>query len=642
MTTRPLRSPAHRRYPIGAELANDGASFRVWAPSRKRVALVVGDKQKSEDVDLSPEADGYFSATCPGVRDGALYGFRLDEETRVYPDPASRFQPQGHDGLSQLTDPHRYAWRDARWRGITRTGQVIYEMHVGTFTPQGTWAAAARALPWLAELGVTVIELMPVGEFPGRFGWGYDVVHFFAPTRLYGTPDDMRAFVDTAHELRLGVILDVIYNHCGSVGCFLPQFDGGYFSRKWKSDWGHALNFDGEGSAPVREFFRVNAEYWIREFHLDGYRLDATQTIFDSSREHILAEITASAREAADGRDIIVIGENEPQHAKLLAPRAAGGAGLDALWNDDFHHSARVALTGKTEAYYNDYHGTPQEFVSAAKRGFLYQGQYYAWQKKPRGSPTTGLDPSRFIMFLQNHDQVANSTRGLRLHQLTSPGRYRAATALLLLLPQTPMLFQGQEFAASSPFLYFADNTPDNAELVKKGRREFLEQFASVKAGGYVWLADPADPQTFERSKLDLSERESHPEAVALHRDLLELRRKDRVLGSTEIAALDGAVLAEEAFVLRYFGEDGDDRLIIVNFGRDFTLSPGPEPLLAPPFQREWKLVWSSEEPKYGGDGTPQPELTDAWQVPAQAVLVFTANTSDKAPPGLPGQNASR
>jgi maltooligosyltrehalose trehalohydrolase len=606
------------------------------------VVLVVGDKQKSEDVDLSPEADGYFSATRPGLRDGALYGFRLDGESRVYPDPASRFQPQGHDGRSQLIDPNRHAWRDADWRGITRAGQVIYEMHVGTFTPEGTWAAAARALPWLAQLGVTLIELMPVGEFPGRFGWGYDVVHFFAPTRLYGTPDDMRAFVDTAHDLRLGVILDVIYNHCGSVGCFLPQFGGDYFSRKWKSDWGHALNFDDEGSAPVREFFRVNAEYWIREFHLDGYRLDATQTIFDSSREHILAEITASAREAADGRDIIVIGENEPQNAKLLAPRAAGGAGLDALWNDDFHHSARVALTGKTEAYYKDYHGTPQEFVSAAKRGFLYQGQYYAWQKKPRGSPTTGLDPSRFIMFLQNHDQVANSTRGLRLHQLTSPGRYRAATTLLLLLPQTPMLFQGQEFAASSPFLYFADNAPENAELVKKGRREFLEQFASVKAAGYVWLGDPADPKTFERSKLDLSERESHPEAVALHRDLLELRRNDRVLGSTEIGAVDGAVLAEEAFVLRYFGEDGDDRLIIVNFGRDFTLSPSPEPLLAPPFQREWKLVWSSEEPKYGGDGTPEPELTDEWQVPAQAALVFTAKTSDKAPPGLPGQNAPR
>jgi maltooligosyltrehalose trehalohydrolase len=642
MTTTPSRSSAQRRYPIGAELTPDGASFRVWAPSRKRVALVVGDEQRSEELVLTPEADGYFSRTCPDVSDGALYGFRLDAEGCVYPDPASRFQPHGHDGRSRLIDPDRHAWRDASWGGITRAAQVIYEMHVGTFTPEGTWAAAARALPWLAELGVTVIELMPVGEFPGQFGWGYDVVHFFAPTRLYGTPDDMRAFVDTAHGLGLGVILDVIYNHCGSVGCFLPAFGGDYFSHKWKSDWGHALNFDDEGSAPVREFFRVNAEYWIREFHLDGYRLDATQTIFDSSREHILAEITARARAAAGRREIIVIGENEPQNVRLLAPRAGGGAGLDALWNDDFHHSARVALTGRTEAYYKDYHGTPQEFVSAAKRGFLYQGQYYAWQKKTRGTPSAGLDASRFITFLQNHDQIANSTRGLRLHELTSPGRYRAATALLLLLPQTPMLFQGQEFAASSPFLYFADNAPENARLVKKGRREFIEQFASIKAGGYVWLPDPADPRTFERSKLDLSERESHAEAVALHRDLLELRRKDRVLGSQEIGAVDGAVLADEAFVLRYFGADGDDRLIIVNFGRDFTLSPNPEPLLAPPIEHKWKLIWSSEEPKYGGDGTPQPEFTEKWQVPAQAALVFTAEASDEAPPGLPGQNAPR
>jgi maltooligosyltrehalose trehalohydrolase len=621
-------------------VTNEGATFRVWAPSRNRVAVSFGDQTSTEVLELEPEGNGYFSGTRSGTTVGALYGFRLDDESRIYPDPASRYQPHGHDGLSQIVDPERYTWGDAGWRGVSRTGQVLYEMHVATFTREGTWSSAARALPWLAELGVTVLELMPVGEFPGRFGWGYDVVHYFAPTRLYGTPDDMRAFVDTAHGLGMAVILDVIYNHCGTVGCFLPAFADGYFSRKWRSDWGHAINFDGDNAEPVREFFRTNAAYWIREFHLDGYRLDATQTIFDSSHEHILAEITASAREAAKGREIIVIGENEPQHVRLLEPREAGGAGLDALWNDDFHHSARVAVTGKSEAYYTDYRGAPQEFVSAAKRGFLYQGQYYAWQKKTRGTPTTGMDASRFITFLQNHDQVANSTRGLRLHELTSPGRYRAATALLLLLPQTPVLFQGQEFAASSPFLYFADNAPENAELVRNGRREFLEQFPSIKQRGHVWLMDPASPDTFERSKLDLSERETHREAVALHRDLLRLRREDPVFSSDTTGALDGAVLAHEAFALRYFGPSGDDRLVIVNFGGDFSCTPCPEPLLAAPLGREWTLIWSSDDPKYGGDGTPPPEPSTRWRIPGHATLVFAAERGACAAPALPGQNA--
>jgi maltooligosyltrehalose trehalohydrolase len=639
MSTKPLRSPAVRRYPVGAEVTNEGVSFRVWAPARKRVVVSVGEQKSADVYELTPEGDGYFSGTRAGTAAGTRYGFRLDGESRVYPDPASRYQPHGHDGVSEVVDPTRYTWRDAGWRGLSRTGQVLYEMHVGTFTREGTWSAAARALPWLAELGVTVLELMPVGEFPGRFGWGYDVIHYFAPTHLYGTPDEMRAFVDTAHRLGLGVILDVIYNHCATVGCFLPAFGESYFSRKYRSDWGHALNFDGEDAAPVREFFRTNAAYWIREFHLDGYRLDATQTIFDSSHEHILSEITASAREAADGRDVIVIGENEPQHVRLLEAQEAGGAALDALWNDDFHHSARVALTGRSEAYYTDYRGTPQEFVSAAKRGFLYQGQYYVWQKQPRGTPTTGFDASRFVTFLQNHDQVANSTRGQRLHELTTPGRYRAATALLLLLPQTPMLFQGQEFAASSPFLYFADNAPENAEVVRNGRREFLEQFGSIKAGGHVWLADPASRETFDRSKLDLSERETHAEAVALHRDLLRLRREDPVFGSPRAATCDGAVLADEAFVLRYFGDAGDHRLVIVNFGRNFVLAPLPEPLLAPPSGREWKLIWSSEEPRYGGDGTPPADAMEDWHMPAHATLVFAAMRSGRGMPALPGQN---
>jgi maltooligosyltrehalose trehalohydrolase len=615
------RTPENRRYPIGAEVTRDGAaSFRVWAPGHERVAVAVA---QIADFELASEGNGYFSGTRPDTPAGALYQLCLDDDSRLYPDPASRFQPHGHDGPSQLVDPNAYAWHDDAWAGVPRSGQVVYEMHVGTFTREGTWRAAAGELRWLAELGITTLELMPVGEFPGEFGWGYDVVHFFAPTRLYGSPDDMRAFVDEAHRCGLGVILDVVYNHCGSTGCFLQAYTADYFSRRYKNDWGHALNFDGDGAAAVREFFLTNVDYWIREFHLDGFRLDATQSMFDSSPTHIIAEMASRARAAGGKRRVYLVGENEPQDVQLLHDSKRGGYDVDALWNDDFHHTARVALTGRTEAYYSDYRGTPQELVSAAKRGFLYQGQHYCWQKKNRGSPTRGLEPARFVTFIQNHDQIANSTRGRRIHELTSPGRLRAGTALLLLAPQTPMLFQGQEFAASAPFLYFADNTPENAQVVKQGRREFLEQFPSIKAGGNALLSDPSSRDTFERCKLDLSERESHAECVALHHDLLALRRSDRVFSAQSPQGVDGAVLSAESFVLRYFGDDGDDRLLIVNFGAALDLTPLPEPLLAPPESAQWTLVWSSEDIAYGGDGTRPPECEATWRVPAHAAIVL-------------------
>jgi maltooligosyltrehalose trehalohydrolase len=616
--------PAHRRYPVGAEVRDGAASFRVWAPGHQHVAVVV---EGHGDFELQAEGNGYFSGARGPTPVGSLYRLRLDGNGTLAPDPASRFQPQGHDGPSELVDAGAYGWRDAAWRGLARDGQVVYEMHVGTFTREGTWPAATRELAALAELGITAIELMPVGEFPGAFGWGYDVVHYFAPTRLYGTPDEMRAFVDEAHRVGIGVILDVVYNHCGTIGCFLPDYTPKYFSRRHKNDWGHALNFDDEGSEQVREFFLANVDYWISEFHLDGFRFDATQSVLDDSPTHILAEMAERSRKAAGARRVYLVGENEPQDVRLLHDGRDGGYGLDALWNDDFHHSARVAVTGRAEAYYRDYRGKPQEFVSAAKRGFLYQGQHYAWQKKNRGSPTRGLDPTRLVTFLQNHDQIANSTRGLRLSALTSLGRLRAATALLLLGPQTPMLFQGQEFAASAPFLYFADNTGDNAKVVREGRGDFLRQFQSIQAEGHVLLTDPASRETFERCKLDFTERESHAEIYALHRDLIALRKSDPVLSAAAALEVDGAVLGFEAFALRYFDTQARDRLIIVNFGIELELSPLPEPLLAPPAGAEWSLLWSSEHVAYGGDGTRPPECEAVWRVPAQSALAFAATS---------------
>jgi maltooligosyltrehalose trehalohydrolase len=593
----------------------------VWAPRADRVEVEIGD----ERVSLDGEPGGYRSGRVPAIGAGTRYAFRLDGGP-PYPDPASRFQPDGPHGPSEVIDPDDFPWTDAEWPGLPREGQVVYEMHIGTFTTAGTWHAAGEELPELARAGITVVEVMPVADFSGDFGWGYDGVDFFAPTRLYGRPDDFRAFVDRAHSVGVGVILDVVYNHFGPDGNYLGQFSADYVSTRHRTDWGAAINFDGEGSEAVREYFIANAGYWIDEFHLDGLRLDATQDIQDDSPEHVLTAIARRARARAGRRSVVLVAENEPQDVRLVRPVAAGGHDLDALWNDDFHHTAMVAITGRAEAYYSDHAGTPQELISAIKRGFLYQGQRYAWQEKRRGRPTGDITPTSFVNFIQNHDQVANSLAGLRCHQLTSPGRYRAMTALLLLGPATPMLFQGQEFAASSPFLFFADLPPELAKVVRAGRAEFLSQFPSLAGPeAQAVLSDPADRLTFERSRLDLGERERHAGAYALHIDLLRLRREDPVFRTQGGGGVDGAVIGAEAFVLRFcgIGVEPDDRLLCVNLGRDLILPTIAEPLVAPLEGTRWRLVWSSEAVRYGGSGARALDPADGWVLPGHAAVVF-------------------
>ncbi|MDQ4080476.1 MAG: malto-oligosyltrehalose trehalohydrolase [Gemmatimonadota bacterium] len=621
-----------RRLPVGAEVVGpETVHFRVWAPRRRTVRVVVESAAGKElrSVALDREAGGYFAGLVEDASEGMLYRYRLDQGDR-FPDPASRFQPQGPHGPSMVVDPGKFRWTDEDWGGPTLPGAVIYEMHVGTFTPEGTWTAAERHLSALAELGITVIELMPVADFPGRFGWGYDGVDLFAPTRLYGSPDEFRHFTDRAHGEGLAVILDVVYNHVGPDGNYLAQFSPYYISERHRTEWGPAINFDGPQCEPVREFAIANAGYWIDEFHLDGLRLDATQSIFDDSKTHIIVEVCERARAAAGTRSTLIVGENEPQDVRLLRPPREGGYGLDAVWNDDWHHTAAVAVTGRHEAYYTDYRGTPQEFVSAAKYGFLYQGQHYSWQKQRRGTPTRGIDAARFVHFLQNHDQVANSASGARGHELAPPGRWRALTALLLLGPQTPMLFQGQEFGTSSPFLYFADHIPELAQKVREGRTKFLLQFPSIAQSEVRnRLADPSDPDTFERSKLDHEERERRLEMLALHRDLLRLRRDDPVLAAQATQGVDGAVLSTSAFALRFFAESDQDRLLLVNVGAALDFDPAPEPLLAPPVAMRWELRWSSEDPRYGGEGMPPIEDENNWHLPGEsAVLLIAARAS--------------
>jgi maltooligosyltrehalose trehalohydrolase len=616
---------SNRRLPVGAEVQSGGGTrFRAWT-NRKQVEVVLEPPGSSRVIKLEPEGGGYFSAFAADVRADARYRYRLDGDATLYPDPVSRFQPDGPHGPSQVVDPGRFNWTDSTWPGVGLEGQVIYEMHIGTFTPEGTWEAASRQLAELAATGITVLEVMPVAEFPGRFGWGYDGVGLFAPTRLYGTPDDFRRFVDRAHAAGLGVILDVVYNHLGPDGNYLKAFSPAYFTNRYKNEWGEAINFDGPDAEPVREFFLANAAYWIDEFHIDGLRLDATQQIFDASSDHILAAIGRQVRKAARGRKTLIVAENECQHTRLVRPPEKGGYGLDGLWNDDFHHSAHVALTGKREAYYTDYLGAPQEFVSAVKWGYLYQGQWYAWQKQRRGTPALDLPAAHFVTFLENHDQVANSGQGLRIHQMSSPGRYKAMTALFLLAPGTPMLFQGQEFAASSPFLYFADHNPELARLVSRGRGEFLKQFPSVaQPETQSRLAEPAEQQTFERCKLDFGERQKNAAIYALHRDLLRLRREDSVFRLQRHRGVDGAVLGSQAFVLRFFADDGLDRLLVINLGRDLRVNPAPDPLLAPPAGKSWKTAWSSEDVRYDGGGTPPVDTEeDNWRIPGEAAVVL-------------------
>ncbi len=573
---------------------------------------------------MKSEPNSFFEVFISQVSAGDLYRYQVNE-SETYPDPASRFQPTGPHGYSQVVDPGLFSWTDDGWPGLKLKGQVLYEMHLGTFTPGGTWASAAEKLEYLRDTGITALEVMPVADFPGRFGWGYDGVQLYAPASIYGTPDDMRSFINRAHALGLGVILDVVYNHLGPDGNYLAKFSPYYFSEEHTTDWGQGINFDGENSGPVREFFRENAAYWISEFHLDGLRFDATQDIHDDSEPHILRELGEAARAAAGKRSIILVGENEPQQTRLLRPIEQGGYGFDALWNDDYHHTANVALTGKADAYYTDYRGAPQEFISAAKYGYLYQGQWYRWQKQRRGASTLGLPRPAMINFIQNHDQIANSARGQRVHDLSSPGAYKAITALTLLMPGTPMLFQGQEFAASSRFLFFADYGPELADKIRAGRTEFLRQWRSLALPEMKkCFDDPSSPQTFERSKLDFSEPQKHAEAYALHRDLLRLRREDPVISLQGEKGIDGAVLSANCFVLRFFSDDfKNDRLLLVNLGVDLDLNPAPEPLLAPPYSSLWTKLWSSDDPQYGGCGTAVLDSQENWKIPGQAAVVL-------------------
>lgn len=585
--------------PVGAHLTEAGVVYRVWAPRHRRVGVSIGGgNEPARQITLQAEGDGYFAGLDPDGRAGDLYEYEI-ENSRVA-DPASRFQPLGVEGPSQVIDPRAHTWVTPGWRPPPLKGRVIYELHVGTFTREGTFLAAIDRLDYLVDLGVNAIELMPLADFAGDRNWGYDGVMLFAPARCYGRPDDLRALVDAAHARGIAVIVDVVYNHFGPVGNVLPRFSADYLHPSRESGWGRALNFDGENCQPVREFFVQNACMWLDEYHADGLRLDALHAIEDSSPVHIIAEIAA----AVHVRGGFVVGEDERNDALAITPRPEGGWGLDGVWADDFHHTLRVALTGQREAHFGSYSGRPDEWVRTLQDGWFFQGQVFPQWERPRGTPCAQLAPERFVYCISNHDQVGNRPLGDRLHDVVSPEAYRAVSMLLCLSPYTPMLFMGQEWAAGTPFPFFTDHPGEVGRNVSKGRlNEFREKKAVYGDEVIARMPDPQAESTFRSAKLNWDERAQprHATVLALYRECLQLRARHEVFQSPPRHWWSVERTGRHVIGLRW-RESAHEWLLL------FSLVSPDEQIVASEFVRPrvgrgWELVLASNEERFGGAG---------------------------------------
>ena len=495
-------------------------SFRLWAPNANQVEIRIG----SDLFGMTLSESGWWVTEIPITKAGIDYAFVLDGGEPV-PDPRSPWQPNGIHGCSRTLDHGAFSWTDQRWQAKPLSSAIVYELHVGTFTPQGTFIAAIDKLDYLVDLGVTHIELMPVAEFSGTHGWGYDGVDLYAPHHAYGEPDDLKRLVDATHARGLAVILDVVYNHLGPAGNYLARF-GPYFTQRYATPWGQALNFDGAGSDEVRQFFCDNALMWLRDYHFDGLRIDAVHAILDTSAIHFLEQLAGEVADlqAQTDRQLALIAESDLNDPRIIRPREIGGYGMHAQWSDDFHHALHCVLTGERAGYYRDF-GSLADLAKALQRVFVYDGRYSAFRRRRHGRPPSGLSGHSFLGYLQTHDQIGNRAKGERSSHLMNGGRLKIAAALVLTAPFIPTLFQGEEWGATSPFLYFTDHDdPELARNVTEGRRR---EFAA-----FGWnpeeIPDPQAVETFERSKLKWSEHEAEPHAglLAWHRRLIELRQK--------------------------------------------------------------------------------------------------------------------
>jgi maltooligosyltrehalose trehalohydrolase len=611
--------------PLGANVESGGVRFGIWAPKAARIDVQVKGASGIEHHRLECDGDGVHTGFVAGLAAGARYRFRVDEGD-AFPDMRSRFQPEGVHGASEVIDPSAYAWRDADWPGLTKDDLVVYELHVGTYTPEGSYAALERELPAIKRLGVTAIDLMPVADFPGERNWGYDGVAWFAPSRAYGRPDDLRRLIDAAHAVGLGVLLDVVYNHFGPDGNYARVYSDAYFTEKHATPWGDAINyFDGPGARFVRDFVIDNAIQWAREYHFDGFRLDATDTIFDESPIHILQKLQERVHAAVE-RPLLFIAEEARNSVTTIRPVPKGGFGIDAVWADDFHHAARVYLTGARENYYADYAGSMAELATAITEGFLYQGQPTS-SGKPRGTKVTDEPASAFVFCLQNHDQIGNRPFGERLHHDIHPARYALATALLLFAPETPLLFMGQEFAASTPFLYFTDHNEELGKLVTEGRRAEFGGFRAFQDEAMRKLIpDPQAESTFLASKIDLTERGRNAGILELHRALLALRREDPVLANRDRALTRAVPAGAHAIAVhRWLGDE--HRLLIANFGARTSLHADQLGLDERLSSATWTELLSTGEERFGGLGNQTTLNVNgsslSFDVPARTAVIY-------------------
>jgi len=618
--------------PLGAHVIDGGrVSFGVWAPDAERVEVEISPSpQGIVRHEMVRDRDGVWTAIV-SASPGLLYRYRLNGEWG-YPDPCSRSQPDGVHGPSQVVDPRAFGWSDAAWSGLDPKTLIIYELHVGTYTSDGTFDALIGELDELADLGVTALELMPVAEFPGLRNWGYDGAALFAPSSVYGGPDGLRRLVDAAHATGLGIILDVVYNHLGPEGNYLRNFADHYFTDRYKSQWDHAVNFDGENSRHVRDFFIENALMWVDEYHIDGFRLDATHNIFDASSKHILQELAEAVQERNAGeRTAFVMAEDERNDLRLVLPRDQGGYGLDGLWVDDFHHSVHVMLTEEDRGFLGGYEGTAEEIARLLRVGYLYASPPDGPGEQPVGVAEQ-VPAEQLVYCLENHDQVGNRPEGRRLLHLVDLELFKAAVALLLHTPCTPLLFMGSEFASSAPFYFFTDYGDDLGDNVMEGRQRDFAGFWGPRDAQRFGMPDPQAEETFLQSKLDLTERAKprHEAVYRLYRELLRIRREDPVLRDQHRWRLLAEAPAPALVAVERWSEDEERRLLLVNFGHATPFDLGEQAWMGGAAKLSWWPMISTAEEQFAGPGADMDALVleggRAVEMPSRSAVLWRAD----------------
>jgi malto-oligosyltrehalose trehalohydrolase len=604
-----LRTRIHHMT-AGAEIQTDGSvRFKLWAPAAERITLRIDGLK--DDLLLAQGDGGWHELVTFDAQAGSRYSYCLPDGTRV-PDPVSRFQPEDVHGWSEVIDPASYRWKDEAWSNRPWTEAVIYELHMGTFTEEGTFLAAIEKLDHLAKLGVTAIQIMPVADFPGKRNWGYDGVLLYAPDSSYGRPEDLKTLVEAAHERGLMVILDVVYNHFGPDGNYLPSYAPQTFTNHHKTPWGDAVNYDTEGSEVVREFIIHNALYWIEEFHLDGLRFDAVHAIKDDSPKHLLDELAERVRAAAAPHPVHLILENESNQARRLTRDEAGNPEhYTAQWNDDMHHVLHTAATLESNGYYKDYKDDTEKLGRALAEGFAFQGEVMNATSKPRGESSGHLPPGAFVAFMQNHDQIGNRAFGERINAVASPEAVHAIAAVYLLLPQTPMLFMGEEWGSSQPFPFFCDFEGELGELVRKGRREEFASFPEFQDPEQrERIPDPQAEETFRAGKLDWSQiqEEVHAEWLNWYTEILKVRHAEIVPLVSGMTGHSGMyeVLGTGAVVVRFSDAQGNRQLTLAANLCDSSTEGFPEasgrtlwqegPEQAGSLMRPWSVRWSLAE----------------------------------------------